>query len=87
MTNDRLAEIKARRANVPAGPFDIDPDTDYEEYYAQFRRIEHGERDEHGHRDSIALAWDDEGAEFIANAPADIDWLVGEVERLRTERS
>ena len=28
-----------------------------------------------------------EVTDFIANAPTDIDWLVGEVERLRTEVS
>jgi hypothetical protein len=80
---DRLAEIKARRAPMPDA-LDLVLEPQEEEYYAQFYRLEHGERDKYGHRDSLALVWgsDPEAAQFIANAPADIDWLIGEIERL-----
>jgi hypothetical protein len=81
---DRLADIKTRRGSIPEEPLEI-VDTGYEEYYLQWLAIEYGERDGLGYRDWFALTSkaDPAYAEFIAHAPADVDWLVGECERLQ----
>jgi hypothetical protein len=80
-----LAEVKARRAGMPADPLEVVVTPAEEEYYMQWRIVEHGPPDSHGGRGR--LAWFPEGeaeaAEFFVHAPADIDRLVAEVTRLR----
>jgi hypothetical protein len=82
---DPLDEIRARRAGMPVDPLEVTVTPTEEEYYMQWRIIEHGPPDEYGDRDRLAFVPEEEAevAEFIAHAPADIDWLIGEVERLR----
>jgi hypothetical protein len=84
---DRLAEIKARRAGVPTEPLEVIVTPTEEEYYMRWRILEYGPRDRWGGRSRFA--WipeeDETVAEFVAHAPADIDWLVAECERLREE--
>jgi hypothetical protein len=82
-----LAEVKARRAGMPADPLEVVVTPAEEEYYMVWRIVEHGPPDKYGCRER--LAWFPEGeaeaAEFFAHAPADTDRLVAEVTRLRQE--
>lgn len=83
---DRLAAIRMRRAAVPDPPYEIRDTVTEEEFYMRWRLIEYGPPDEHGRRDWWAGIPEGGGADlasFVANAPADIDWLVAELDRLR----
>jgi hypothetical protein len=84
---DPLPEVKARRVAVPDPPYEIEDTVTEEEFYMRWRLIHYGPPDEDGWRDWWAAlpAARADHAEFIAHAPADIDTLIGEVERLRAE--
>src|SRR5215211_3006250 len=81
MDDERLAEVKARLAKLEGTPWQAVEDG-YEEWDWSVTRSPMDPRYP-DFRPAIANGQQQE-AEFIANAPADIDWLVGEVERLRS---
>jgi hypothetical protein len=67
---DQLPEIKTRRAAVTKLPWEPDNDWGTNSLY-----------DADG--DWIGEVFPDGNRDFVLHAPADIDWLVGEVEALR----
>lgn len=89
MTN--LDEIKARRGKITQGKWEIPPDEDGfldgsvncgDKHIALCNYFE----STFGNMNmSVTLEDQKNNTDFIANAPTDIDWLIGEVERLLTE--
>jgi hypothetical protein len=72
---------------MPADPLEVVVTPTEEEYYMQWRIVEHGPPDSHGDRDR--LAWfpeeEAEAAEFFVHAPADTDRLLSALEEAHAE--
>ncbi len=85
MSEDRIQQIKDRLAVATPGPWVIEDDG----FYGYIRTTV---ENSHGYRESICGGEPSEGRVdgdapdtiFIAHAPEDIAYLLGEVERLRS---
>lgn len=73
---DRLKEIRARLDAATPGPWDVDEWTTTADVFASGAKSE----------PTVAHRVRMSDADFIAHAPADIAWLLDEVERLRIAR-
>jgi hypothetical protein len=86
---DRLAEIKMRRTDITEAPWKVGPRSTHVQGVAHVEQEAEPEHDWqpttiaycHMTRGHVQSEW--RNAKFIASAPADVDWLVGEVDRLR----
>jgi len=80
---DRLAEIRQRRAAITPPPWGRDEEHG-QEYYGNFQLAGPAIIADYGaHYGAAPDSYPEADAEFIACAPDDVDWLVGEIERLR----
>lgn len=88
-----IEEIKARREKITPGPWESHLDGRQVNTIAQFNecRVKNWAGDRNRHICTLTdgeycmyvhLHEQESNAQFIANAPTDIDWLIAEVERL-----
>lgn len=86
---DRLAEIKQRAENTTPGPWVLQPVAADDDGLGEqwIHNSEQGAKEYAVAVTFFANPRLQEDAEFIAHSRADVEWLIGEVERLRSECS